>query len=117
MKKSATKPATKPTEPTLKPGRWAAVVLKSGAAPLRCYVGQIQAIDTQGVRLTLIDWILGSATNWDFFVPHASLESVFVCTDQHDLTQFGDVAGKWQEAMKPKQEKAQAAAAEPKPSD
>jgi hypothetical protein len=48
MKKSAAKPAPRTTEPTLKPGWWVAVVLKPGAAPLRCYVGQIQTIDAQG---------------------------------------------------------------------
>lgn len=110
MKKSAAKPAPKTTGPTLKPGWWVAVVLKPGAAPLRCYVGQIQTIDGQGMRLTLVDWISGMPSGWDFFVPHASLESALVCTDKHDMKQFGDAAGKWQESME--RERPQAAAAE-----
>ena len=99
MKKSAGKPAPKTTGPTLKPGWWVAVVLKPGAAPLRSYVGQIQTIDAQGMRLTLVDSFTGYPSNWDFFVPRASLESALVCTDQHDSNQFVDAAGKWQEAM------------------
>ncbi len=99
MKKSAVKSAPKTTEPTLKPGWWVAVVLKPGAAPFRCYVGKIQTIDAQGMRLTLVDWFTGRPSNWDFFVPHANVESALVCTDQHDSTQFGDAAGKWQEAI------------------
>lgn len=98
-KKSAVKPAPTTTEPTLKPGWWVAVVLKPGAAPLRSYVGQIQTIDAQGMRLTLVDWFTGHPSNWDFFVPQASLESALVCTDKHDSQLFGDAAGKWREAM------------------
>jgi hypothetical protein len=93
------KPATKKNESTLKPGWWAAVVLKPGTAPLRCYVGQIQVIDAQGLRLTLVDWISGFAANWDLFIPHSNLESALVATDRHHLDQFRDASGKWQEAM------------------
>jgi hypothetical protein len=105
MKKSAAKPATKPSGPTLKPGWMVAVVLKPGTAPRRCYAGEIQAIDAQGLRLTLFDWVAGMATGWDFFVPYMSLESAFVATDQHDLRRFGEAVGKWQEAMDPEREK------------
>ena len=111
MKKSAAKPVTKTNGPTLKPGWWVAVILKPGAAPRRCYGGEIQAIDAQGLRLTLIDWVVETATGWDFFVPHTSLESAFVATDQHDLREFGEAVGKWQEAMDPGREKSQ----EPQP--
>jgi hypothetical protein len=83
----------------LKIGWWAAVTLKPGAAPLRCYVGQIQAIDAQGLRLTLVDWVSGMPASWDLFVPHSSLESALVATDRHDVERFGDAATKWQEQV------------------
>jgi hypothetical protein len=95
---------TKKITPTLKPGYWVAATLKPGTAPLRCYVGQIQAIDEKGIRLTLIDWITGMATNFDLFIAHESLESALVATGEHDLREFGERAGKWQEAQNGKSE-------------
>ena len=50
---------------TLKIGWWMAANLKPGIAPLRCYVGQIEAIDELGLRMTLVDWLTGSATSYD----------------------------------------------------
>jgi len=88
-------------QPVLKPGWHAAVTLKPGTAPLRCYVGQIQSVDEKGVRLTLVDWMLGAASSWDLFVPHHNIESMLIATEDHDLKQFGDAAGKWQTKMCP----------------
>jgi hypothetical protein len=83
----------------LKVGWWVAVTLKPNTAPLRCYAGQVQAIGPEGLRLTLIDWIAGSAMNWDLFIPHANIESMLIATDEHDQRAFGEAAGKWQTAM------------------
>ena len=80
-------------------GYWMAVVVAKDTAPLRCYVGKVQAVDEHGVRLTLIDWITGSATNYDIFVPWKNLESALIATPEHDTSDFGEQAGKWQEAM------------------
>jgi hypothetical protein len=91
--------ANKKSEPTLKLGWWVAVTLRPGTAPLPCYVGQIQAIDPKGLRLTLVDWVTGQPTGWDLFVPYSNLESALVATEKHDLKQFGDAAGKWQQSM------------------
>jgi hypothetical protein len=75
------------------------VTVKPGTAPSRCYVGRIQAIDSLAIRLTQVDWIIADAASWDFYVPHSSVESALVATEEHNLKAFGDVAGKWQEAM------------------
>jgi hypothetical protein len=91
--------------PLLKVGWWAALTLKAGVAPLRCYVGQIQALDTEGVRITLVDWFSGIASGYDFYVPHRNIESALVCTEQHDLDGFGERAGKWQAQMDPEEKK------------
>jgi hypothetical protein len=99
------RPANERNEPTLRPGWFVAVVLKLGTAPRRCYAGQIQAVDDQGLRLTLVDWVVGSATSWDLFIPRASLESALVAASEHDLRQFGPMVGKWQAAMDPEQAK------------
>ena len=51
--------------------------------PLRCYVGQVQAVDAQGIRLTLIDWLVGMADDFDVFVPWRHIESAFIATPEH----------------------------------
>ena len=56
-------------QPLLQVGWWAAVTVKEGVFPLRCYVGQVEAIGERGVRLTLVDWLTGTATSYDLFVP------------------------------------------------
>ena len=76
-----------------------AVTLSKDTAPLRSYVGKVQAVDEHGIRLTLVDWIMGKATNFDFFVPWSNLESALIATPEHDTESFGQEAGKWQEAM------------------
>lgn len=91
------------SEPALKVGYWVALTLKAGTAPLRVYVGMIEAIDERGVRITLIDWISGIASSWDFFVPHVNIESALVGTQDHALDGFGKAAAEWQEKMEAKE--------------
>jgi hypothetical protein len=100
--------SSKAARPLLKPGWWVALTLKPGTAPLRCYVGQIQALSDDGIRLTLADWFSGMATGYDFYVPNRNVESALVCTEEHDLKGFGDHAGKWQTAMKLEERQASA---------
>lgn len=58
-----------PSNQTLAVGFWVAITLAEGMAPLRSYVGKVQAVDEHGMRLTLIDWFTMSATVYDLFVP------------------------------------------------
>lgn len=83
---------------TLHPGYVVAVTLKADAAPLRCYVGAVQAVDGHGVRLTLIDWFTGTADSWDAFFPWESITSALVATPDHAISRFGESAGNWQTA-------------------
>jgi len=78
---------------------WVAVVLKNRVAPLRCYVGQIQAKEEYGIRITCVDWISGSASGQDLYLPLESIESALVATDDHDLKMFLEAAAKWQEVL------------------
>jgi hypothetical protein len=59
----------------LKAGWWVTAMVKEGIASLRCYVGQIQAIDERGRGPTLVDWLLGSACSCDLFISHTNLEA------------------------------------------
>lgn len=112
MPKKAAKPKAKPGNlQTLKPGWWVAVTLKPDTAPLRSYVGQIMAVDSQGIRITLVDWLTGMARSWDLFIPYNNLESALIATEDHNLEGFGDAAGKWQTQMDEGQDKAEAAEA------
>jgi hypothetical protein len=93
------KKPTKGPKPLLKVGWWAALNLKPDVAPRRCYVGQIQAISDDGIRITLVDRISGLADGHDLYIPHRNIESALVCTEEHDFEGFGDDAGKWQTNM------------------
>ncbi len=89
---------------TMKVGDWMAVGLPQDTAPLRCYVGKVQAVDGHGVRLTLVAWITGTATNDDFFVAWTNLESALIATPDHDTSDCGQEVSQWQEAMQKQEE-------------
>ena len=91
--------ARKRAVPTIDVGYWMAVVLPPDTAPSRCYIGEVQAVDAHGIRLTLIDWMVGMADDFDVFVPWRHIESAFIATPEHDLQEFGRRAGHWQEVM------------------
>jgi hypothetical protein len=80
-------------------GYWAAVALQPNAAPLRCYVGQVEAIDSRGVRLTLVDWLSGTPSGWDVFAPWEQITSMLIATPAHDVPAFREAAGTWQTRM------------------
>lgn len=88
---------------TLEPGYWVAVTVQPGIAPLRSYVGQIQATDDHGIRLSLMDWFVGDAVSNDLFLPWTSIQAAKVATGAHDLKSFlhadRGAAAKWQNAM------------------
>jgi hypothetical protein len=84
---------------SLHPGWWVALTLRADTAKLRVYVGQVQALDDRGVRITLIDWFVGSASSWDFFAPWDSIVSTLIATDEHEHAGFGEAASSWQSDM------------------
>jgi len=50
-------------EKTLKLGWWVSRTLHRDIAPLRSYVGQIQQVDERGLRITMINWLDGAASD------------------------------------------------------
>ena len=88
------------TAPVLKIGWWVALTMKPGRSPLGCYVGQIEAVGAEGVRITMIDWLIGEAVGFDFFAPWESIASAMIATEAHDLKGFGESAGRWQASCK-----------------
>ena len=81
---------------TLEVGYAAAICLKPDTAPSRCYVGQVDDVDEHGVRLSLMDWMIGRPVGWDFFVPWENVDSVLVATPDHDVESFGEAAAEFQ---------------------
>jgi hypothetical protein len=79
---------------TLEPGWWVAVAFRDPVAKNRCYVGQVQAIDERGFRITGLDWIVGRAANWDAWIPWSNVLGISIATDQHraSLERFGQHA-------------------------
>ena len=72
------------------PGYWVTLVLNSPVDRLTVYVGQVQAVDDHGLRITLIDWLIGYAASWDFFVPWSMIRASFIATPEHDVASFGE---------------------------
>ena len=54
------------------------------------FVGEVQAVDNRGVRLTLIDWFVGSFSGWDVFVPWLEIKEAWIATPEHDKGLFLD---------------------------
>lgn len=81
---------------TLKAGWWVVLTLHRDTAPLRSYAGQVKDVDDRGVRVGVIDWRAGTASDFDLFVPWTSIASAMVVTDPASLPQFEERAGQWQ---------------------
>ncbi len=52
---------------------------------MRCFVGEVQRSSPLGLRITTIDWLLGTFTGADFWFKWEHVVAVEVFTDQHEL--------------------------------
>jgi len=86
----------------LAPGFWAALVLAPNSAPQRCYLGQVQSVDDRGVRMTLMDFVIGDAVGWDLFVAWPNLQIALIATPAHDVAAWLERAGRFQTEMNEK---------------
>jgi hypothetical protein len=78
----------KPAKPeaTMRAGWHVLVVLKQPLyGDMRCFVGEVQAVDVRGVRITLIDWFTGFFSGADMWFPWDGIAAIETYTDQHDL--------------------------------
>ena len=48
------------------------------------HVGQIQAIDDRGIRITHLDWVVGTFAGFDRFVPWDQILEISIATPDHD---------------------------------
>lgn len=81
---------------TLENGYWVALALLKPIAGQRCYVGEIQETDEAGIRITMVDWINGRATDFDFYVRWDLVEAALVATPEHHIENFGPEAEAFQ---------------------
>jgi hypothetical protein len=59
----------------------------------------VVATDEHGVRITLVDWLIGDFVQQDMYVPWANIEMAYVATPD-DILAEGDL-GRWQEELGP----------------
>jgi hypothetical protein len=88
-------------KPILKVGWWVAITLKPNLAPHRCYVGQIEALTHEAIRLTLVDWIDDQPRGWGFVIPWVNVGTILLATEQHNAELFMKAAGDFQTRMEP----------------
>jgi hypothetical protein len=95
---------------TLKEGYAVGVALREPIGTQRFYVGEVQAVDNLGVRLTCIDWLLGAFSGFDLWFPWSNvLGMTEVCIPQmHDMGKVWQhcVSGSQQRHNQPEREEA-----------
>ncbi|EGK85120.1 hypothetical protein [Microcoleus vaginatus] len=87
---------------TIAAGFWVALTLREGTAPLRSYVGEVQTVDGNGIRLTLIDWISLTLNGFDLFVPWSNIEAALIATPEHNSERFVEEAKAWPKSVSSK---------------
>jgi hypothetical protein len=92
----------------LKKGWWVAVTVKPGLFPLRCYVGEVWAVQEDGIVITTVDWLMGTASGWDLAIPWENFDGALVCTELHDKRRFGEFAATWADDINKQSHPAQA---------
>lgn len=84
---------TAPRASCVLPGFAVGVALREEVAGLRYYAGQVQAVDSLGVRLTGVDWFVGTFTGYDFYFPWSNVLGITaIVTPEHDLHRWSEVA-------------------------
>jgi hypothetical protein len=66
-------------------GQVVALALHQPVAGLACYVGEVQAVDARGVRITLLDWTTGLFAGLNFFAPWTNVGGALVAASANRL--------------------------------
>ena len=59
------------------------VVFRDQRGVVDAWVGAVQEVDELGLRMTAIDWIVGTFTGMDEWIPWRSIERITVQTPEH----------------------------------
>lgn len=63
---------------TLEVGWGVAIILREPVNGGVCYVGEIQAMDDRGLRVRLMDWLIGAAVDMDWWFPWSDIAAMEV---------------------------------------
>jgi hypothetical protein len=67
----------------LEVGWGVAIILRQPINGLACYVGQVQAVDDRGVRISLMNWLIGECVGFDWLTPWDNIAAMEIATDAH----------------------------------
>ena len=100
---------TTDTDAMLLPGWGVSIILRQPVNDLVCYVGEVQAVDERGIRITGMDWFVGECVGMDWWFPWSDIAAMEIATDAHS----GWDPGRTQKRAIEAYEKQQAAADTP----
>lgn len=84
----------KPESRPLEPGYCVGVALREPICSLRYYVGEVQAVDELGIRITGIDWMVGMFCGFDHWFPWSNILGLKdVATEAHSLHDWASQQG------------------------
>lgn len=67
----------------LEAGWGVAIILRRPINGNACYVGEVQACDDRGIRISAMDWLIGMCVDMDWWFPWTDIAAMEVSTDQH----------------------------------
>jgi hypothetical protein len=74
--------------PLLAPGDVVAIWTVDQPPEVYATLGEVQAVDAWGVRLTSFDHLVGGFCHWDFVLPWSRIIRMTVATAKHDKQEF-----------------------------
>ena len=82
---------TAPHDPTLVKGYLVGVALREPVAEQRYYVGELQATDALGIRVTGVDWFIGETVGFDQWFPWSNVLGLRdIATPEHSAKNWLD---------------------------
>ncbi len=86
---------------TIEPGYCVALSVVPQTTPDSCYIGLVEAVDAQGIRIALVHWDdkldMLSGYSESLFVPWMNIDSILVSTEKQPTRRFMTItAPKWQ---------------------
>lgn len=82
---------------TLSPGYAVGIALREPIAKLNYFVGEVQAVDDIGIRITHVDWLVGLFSGFDCWFPWANVLGITeIATPAHSMYDWHHSASKAQ---------------------
>lgn len=98
-RKHALAMAQQPMPPVFERGHLVALKVTGTVGGTSVLVGEVQAVDADGIRVSAMDWAVGLCCGWDYYLPHSRILDAMVATANHDLTRFGEAAATYQKRV------------------